>query len=674
MRVSGPSRALSRIRCLCALSLLAVAACGAPEPFVEPGTTTTTTDTNTTTTSTVDDAIDSGPWLEGDCDPIVPTRCGLPFPSNVYLADDAGTVTGKKVQFGAKTLPQLKAGPYVDPASWSDSDGFSPGQAPFTHMPGATIIGLPTQDNIDFSLGDNSATVLLDAETGERIPHFAELDMSKPTTDATRALMIRPVVRLKDATRYIVAIRHVQGADGKYLEPSDTFKALRDESKSEEYAVRRRRTLYGDIFDRLEKAGVERKDLQIAWDYSTASRDNNTRWLIHMRDDALAKVGDEGPEYVIDTVEDNPNEFIRKRIYGRFTVPLYLDKAEPGGDLLLGDDGMPKQNGTAEYEFVVHLPNSVTGDTPGALLQNGHGLLGSKNEGRNGYLAELSDKKRFVSFGIDLIGMASDDEDQVTIAIAGDIGHFKKLVGRQHQGILNSLLAMRMMKGRFGKDPLMTDNGKSMIDSTKCYYRGDSQGGIFGTTYMAISTDVTRGLLGEPGMPYNLLLNRSVDFTPFFDLLQVFYKDALDLQLVLGLVQMHWDRTEPDGYAPYINDNLLPNTPKHEVLLHAAIGDYQVTPLGAHMIARSVKAKNLTPANRPIWGVSEDAGPFTGSGIVEFDFNLPMAPVTNTPPVGPEDDDPHDKVRVLDAAYDQTDLFLREGTIKPFCDGVCNPE
>src|SRR5262245_65820792 len=116
---------------------------------------------------------------------------------------------------------------------------------------------------------------------------------------------------------------------------------------------------------------------------------------------------------------------------------------------------------------------------------------------------------------------------------------------------------MRMMSGRFAKDPLMQDNGKSMIDTTKRFYRGDSQGGIFGTTYMALTTDVTRGLLGEPGMPYNLLLNRSVDFADFFQLLQGTYPQARDLQLVLGLVQLLWDRTEPSGYAPYINGEPL---------------------------------------------------------------------------------------------------------------------
>ena len=45
---------------------------------------------------------------------------------------------------------------------------------------------------------------------------------------------------------------------------------------------------------------------------------------------------------------------------------------------------------------------------------------------------------------------------------------------RQHQGMLNQLLAMRMMKGRFWMDPQVQFGGQSAIDPTECYYRGDS--------------------------------------------------------------------------------------------------------------------------------------------------------------------------------------------------------
>jgi hypothetical protein len=616
------------------------------------------------------------PLLGRDCDPLVPTQCGMPFPSNVYLVDDPKTKTGKRVAFGAKTLPQWAGNRYVDPKFWHDSDGFSASGPILAHLPGATIEGLPDEDSIPISITKESPTIILDTETGELVPHFSELDASHPQEEQTdHAMIIRPVQRLKDARRYIVAIRNVQGEDGKALPPSPAFKALRDGGGGSAPWIARRRDLYADIFDRLEKAGIPKGNLQLAWDFSTASRENNTRWMLKMRDEALALVGDEGPEYRVVEVLENPNEVTAKRITVKMKTPLYLDKPTAGGRMVFGDDGMPKQNGFAEFDVLIHVPKKAfESNEPAALLQNGHGLLGSRREGTDWYLDDFANEKNYVAFSVDFVGMAGDDVDVIANTVVGDIGELRYVFDRQHQGVINSLLAMRMMKGRFAKDPLVQKDGRSVIDTTKRYYRGDSQGGIFGTTYMALTQDVTRGLLGEPGMPYNILLNRSVDFNFFFFLLQTAYRNGRDLQLVLAIAQMHWDRTEPSGYAEYITKDMFPNTPAHEVLIHVAIGDFQVTPLGAHIIGRSVGAKNLGPVNRPIFGLPEVTGPQTGSTLVEFEFGLPKVPKTNIPPRGKPEDDPHDKVRVLRAAIEQSDKFFRQGITENFCDGPCNPE
>ncbi|MDI1435087.1 hypothetical protein [Polyangium sorediatum] len=614
--------------------------------------------------------------LGADCDPLVPTQCGYPFPSNVWLTDDTSKPTGKRVAFGAATLPVAAGRGPMDPEWWASSDGFSPGQPALTHLPGATITGLPTQDSIELSLSDASPTVILDAETGERVPHFSELDRSLVAeADEERAFLVRPVVRLADARRYIVAIRNVVDTSGKPIAASPAFQALRDGAASCDPSVEARRGLYDDIFARLEKAGISRKDLQIAWDFTTASRENNTAALVAMRDDALMKVGAEGPEYTLTSTEEfteAENPRIWKRLVGMMKVPLYLEAPGPGSSLVRGDDGLPKQNGFAEYEFVVHVPHAAKQGQKLALIQNGHGLLGSKFEGGDGYLGELANRHGYVAFSVDLVGMASEDVPSITDALVTDAGGFRKSVDRQHQGILNSLLAMRMMSGRFVNEPLLQVNGESVIDPTQRFYRGDSQGGIFGTTYMALSTDVTRGLLSVPGMPYTMLLDRSTDFAPFFLFLKGAYGTGRNIQLVEGLMQMLWDRTEPSGYAPYIRENMLPGTPAHDLLIHVAIGDYQVTPLGAHILARAVGAKNLTPVNRTIWGVDEAPAPLSGAAIVEYDFGLPEAPKTNTPPKG--DDDPHGRVRGLDAAYSQSHEFFRTGVIKAFCEGACDPE
>ena len=87
-------------------------------------------------------------------------------------------------------------------------------------------------------------------------------------------------------------------------------------------AFEARRPHFEEIFAALEKKGIARGELQIAWDYTTASRESNTAALIAMRDDALSVVGAMGPEYTITKTEIDPNPFIAKRLTGMMKVPL----------------------------------------------------------------------------------------------------------------------------------------------------------------------------------------------------------------------------------------------------------------------------------------------------------------------------------------------------------------
>ena len=252
---------------------------------------------------------------------------------------------------------------------------------------------------------------------------------------------------------------------------------------------------------------------------------------------------------------------------------------------------------------------------------------------------------------------------------------FRSFVERQMQGHVAQLLAMRMMMGRVAKQGIVDGDGQVLLDAaaidpTLRAYRGDSQGGIMGGTYMALTTDVPRGLLGEPGLPYSLLLDRSVDFDGFDVLLRLMYSNSIDRQLIVALVQMMWDKSEPTGYAPYIASDPLPGTPTHDVLIHAAIGDHQVSTLGAHILARAVGAKNLEPLNRPVFGVEAATAPLENESVlVEYEFGLDE-PDINIPTS--EGCDPHDRVRVLTPSYMQQDHFFRTGVVQSYCDGPCN--
>ena len=182
---------------------------------------------------------------------------------------------------------------------------------------------------------------------------------------------------------------------------------------------------------------------------------------------------------------------------------------------------------------------------------------------------------------------------------------------------------------------------------------------------MALTTEVTRGVLGVPGQPYNLLLPRSVDFAPFFDIAKSRLEDGRDMQMMLGMVQLLWNRAEPTGYTSHVVDDLLPNTPTHEVFMRAAVGDHQVTTLGAHHMARTMGAVHLDTGIRSIYGLETVAGPATGAVYAEYAFGLPADPECNIPQA--QCDDPHGKLRGLDEAREQLDQFLRTGEVANTC-------
>ncbi len=597
-----------------------------------------------------------------DCDPIVPEFCGYPFPSNVYTVEDDTTPTGRRTSFGTGLMQGGDSGP------WDRSDGFSAGSPILTQLPGAVGTGLVPSTRIPDSLLDDASTIILDTETGERVAHWAEIDV-RARTEEERSLVIHPAVRLADNRRYIVAIRDVVDAAGAAIAPSPVFAALRDDTPSDEPSVDERRELYEDIFSQLEAAGVSRGDLQLAWDFTTASDENNTAWMLHIRDEAMGIVGD-GPEYTIDSVDtDFDPDNIAFRINGTVQVPLYMDADAPGSVLLFGDDGLPEINAEtpfAQVPFEVLIPNSAL-TTPAPVLQYGHGLFGSRTQIESGHFRSFINEYNYVIFGVDLQGMSSTDVDPVTAALLKpDFAGLQTMFDRMHQGFLNSLVAMRMMKTSFADDATYG----AYIDGDSAYYLGISQGGISGSPYLALSQDVERGALGVMGQPYSLLLMRSVDFDQFLLLIALTWQDLRQQQLLVALTQPLWDRVEPTGYSHHVTANPLPGSEPKEVLMRVAIGDHQVPTLGAHIMARTMNAVHLDSGIRDVWGLTRIDSTASGSFYTEYDFELPEVPDCPIPMYFCED--PHGKVRRLDEARRQLDEFFRQGTGTNYClDGVC---
>ncbi len=605
-------------------------------------------------------------WPNLECDPLVPTYCGFPFPNNVFSVADASTASGRRLALSRATMPPTVDGTHGAPDAFNDRDGFSPGGTILAHLPEATAAGLPDPLHIADSLDEASPTILLDTNTGERVPHFSEIDINAPAEEAS--LMIQPAVTLEYGHRYIVGVRGLLDAAGALVPASEAFAALRDGTPNDE--IDERRPLYVDIFSRLEDQGVPRDDLQLAWDFTVASREDTNGRVVMMRDAALDAVGD-GPVFEITSVDDDVSQSIFRRVRGEVEVPLFLDDPGVGGVMVLDDDGNPVQNGTARYGFTMMIPYSAqSAPAPGVLF--GHGLFGNRSQVEAEAFGQLSNEANIIFVGLDWIGMSSEDPTLVGLIVqSGNLSEFRTLPERLQQSLINFLVATRMLRTSIVDDPALDFEGSSMIDPENTYYYGGSQGGIMGASYMALATDVTRGVLAVPGQSYNLLLERSVNFDAFADIIDSTYPQAFDRQMLLGLVQLLWDRAEPSGLSRHIIDDTLPGTPSHQVLLLDSIGDHQVSTLAAHVMARTIGVPLLADNPREVWGLETTQGPLA-SALIEYDFGLPPEPLGNEPMR--EGQDPHGRLTDVAPAVQTSIHYFQTGEAVNYCSGPCDPQ
>jgi hypothetical protein len=631
----------------------------------------------------------SDPWVdnfgvaetEGDesCDGLDPTHCLFPFPSDYFRT----TVDGaSRIRFFEGSLPVV-AGQNIDPKLFNENDGFPIIPPIYLALPGASLTGTPRFDAIDVSLTKESRTIVLDAQTGELVPHYAEWDHFGLEGGAKKTpvhvMALRLAKRLAYQSRYIVAVHSLVKEDGSPVEAPAAFASLRDRKASTVRGVHGRRAHFeAKVFPALEKAGIDRKSLQLAWDFTTGSEEAATHAMLEMRDAMFDLVGADGPAYEITKVEQNPHPSIALSITGVAQVPSFLEGDESTLRPIRRDSaGKPVAQGFESVSFQLQFPKRLveSASERWPVLQYGHGLLGTKDQANRDWIRTQADEFGYVIVAIDYQGMSSHDAETTwSSVLTSDFASLPLLAEKAHQGTINALAIVRMLKGRFLRDadPRYTRGGTPLIDGENFFYYGNSQGGTQGTVVMSLHTDVTRGVLGVPGCAYSFLLTRAGLFTTdYLPVIQEMLGDPLDFVAFMGLVQLGFNTLEPLHYAPHIAGNPFPKTPDHRVLLQVAKEDSQVGNEVSWLLARATNATLLTPSPRPVWGLASSAEPVTTNATAFYDFGLPENDRPNYPVFV---DTTHGDLRSVVPARRQIDLFLRTGESKHFCDGVCDPD
>ncbi len=376
----------------------------------------------------------------GVCDALDPSVCLYPFPNDFFTVVDPTTPTGRRVNFSLTAMPRNRANVPIDPTDYNRADGFSPGQSIELRVPGYDPVqtgAVPITD-IERAFDPAQPIVVINASTLQRQLIWSEID-SNASTEATRALYVRPAINFDEGTRYVVALRNLKDATGALIAPSADFLAYRDGTPTGDAAKEARRAHMEDVFATLAAAGIARNDLYLAWDFTVASRDTLSKRALGMRDDALGpnglgdpdladlQVAGAAPSFTVTSVANLPpcgndgcaggappenppggQEFcdalqtvselepflagvdcnllpnstpsesdqIARRVEGTFTVPCYLfPDCEPGGTFTLDGSGKPIKN-PASY-----TANFIC-NIPRSAFSNGDGATGTATPAR----------------------------------------------------------------------------------------------------------------------------------------------------------------------------------------------------------------------------------------------------------------------------------------------------
>ena len=653
---------------------LMLAGCGDEEKTGSP---TGTADTGTGDTVVTDDtgepprstdpvAVD----VDDVCEPLSEGACMLPWPSDRYLDRAQGSETGFAIAYEQDAAWANTSGVKVDVSTFSRLDGFSPSSQILTLFDEPVDTdGTAFWDSIELSMEEDHPTVLLDLETGERVPHWVEADARATDPDET-IFFIRPTVRLEANRRYGVAIRGLSGVSGEPLSSSAAFIAMRDDRPLDPPmpSLETRRSGFETLFDALEEAGIARDSLQQAWWFHTASDPSTRATLKTMRSDAMAQLGEDGLGCTVTSAEDTAVG--GRLIQATVTVPWYMDAPNPPAEIVRDSAGEPVLQGTEEVEFAAYIPNVVLQNLePKELLLWGHGLFGSGPPIVENLDVQLMGETLAAPMAAtDWHGMSTKDLVFLVSALA-DVSKFYQLGESLQQGMVVKNALTRSLMGICGDDPaFQRDDGGPAISRNDPRFVGISQGSVLGGAFLTQSPDIERGALLVGGATFSFMIERSIHFNTYETFLMPAYEKRLVTAQLMAFSQHVWDYAESAAYIAEAEAGLWDAGPKRYIYL-VAHNDSQVPNLSSDIAVRMTGMPVLEDSSYVPWGAETITGPTTESAFISFHMGDRENPRGNESP--DSDDGGHNSAPGSGEALDMIHDFFETGSIESPCGGPC---
>ncbi len=530
------------------------------------------------------------------------------FPDDYYTHADATSATGLR--------------PYLGPdvAGWLDS---IPGQfgAMYRKLEGldgwGTTAGVVLRFSGPVAAPPEGAIRMLQAGAGAGDP-AGEIPFDVEITEDATGLILWPRVPLRPATRHAVVVDHtLTTADGGCVSPSAGLSdALAGVAPLDAMGVR-----FGEA---LQWAGVAPEDAVAVAAFTTQT----------IVEESVAIAADiAGREYTWSTPPTCVDLPLFRECEGTFIAQDYR-----GGDgLVAGTEPI------APYALVVRAwlplgpvvsrPVVIFGPGLGADLDISRGIaeittplnvvtvaIDAPAHGRHpiahpACMMELCRTTDF--FGVDLL------EQTIDLLVARD--HFR-------ESTFDKLQLVQLLLG----EPDLDGDGTPDIDPTRIAYFAASLGGIMGSEFLALSPDISAGVLNVPGGRVASIMAEGQATALLVRTLTPAGTTPSDKARLFPLLQTLLERGDAANYAPHVLFDRLPgagDTPP-DLLVNLAMSDRVIPTIATRALARALRIPHVPPVfqdfgletvtgEAPISGNQDDGE--TTAGLFQFDRGVRTA-------------------------------------------------
>jgi hypothetical protein len=567
----------------------------------------------------------------GEKDPVETTWSSLydddplnPFPSAELVAD--GHVA---IPEGALPVPEGGTALPLDRVSWRT--GYSPVQPsvwrPYEALDADSVGG-------QLTLGIGGPVRMVDLDSGEEIPCFAELD-AHPDAVASgiRSMIVRPMTAMTAGHTVAVVVTSAVRGTGGALSTSPWEQAVASDAH------------YAALADDLAALGFD--DVVLAWDFPVSA---GTEVL----DAVLADVGVPTTWDLGEARTDGLPEGVLAVAEGTLDTPSWLVD-DTSFEVV---DGLPVLQGTTGAYLYAWMPAiAATTTDPLPVLVFGHGIL----EDPAHYLEDDADASAVIDvanrLGAIVVasvwrGLTKDDLIDA-VNVANDFGTFPSLTDRMTQGVANTAALVRAVdEGELLDDPFFAGRA----DRTRLWYYGISLGSIEGAVLLANQDAVDRAVLHVGGSDWSTMLERSSNWPPFEAALVRTVPDPADRQLLYAVSQLLWDPVDPAIHAERLRGR--------PILWQESIGDNQVPNLTTELLMRAAGVPLGTPAFTSPFGLETVALPTSAPVMVQMDPQLGVPDPVNRPAA---ETGAHATPRTWEGVKQQTVTFFQEGMVVNFC-------